>query len=129
MFSAAIYEPRQILGAIVLATPIILMAWGWVRLVLRRPSDPPIALWIPSVVFLALMTASYALTLAQIFNSRIERYLFNLWHTSDMLIYLLVSFLACLFAWKGKGPIRWSVFSTGIFLTVLYLAIGWSVTE
>ena len=75
------------------------------------------------------MTVSYALTLAQIFNSRIERYLFNLWHTSDMLIYLLVSFLACLFAWKGKGPIRWPVFSAGIVLTVLYSAVGWSLME
>jgi len=59
------------------------------------------------------MTVSYALTLAQIFNSRIERYLFNLWHTSDMLM----------------GPIRWPVFSAGIVLTVLYSAVGWSLME
>src|SRR5215467_434086 len=124
MVSIAIYEPRQIVGAIILLTPIILMAWGWIRLVLRRPSDPPIVSWTPSIVFLGLMTVSYALTLAQIFNSRIDRYLFNLWHTSDMLIYLLVSFLACFFAWKGKSPIRWPVFSTGIVLTVLYSAVG-----
>ena len=129
MAHAAAYEPRQIVGVIILAMPIILIVWGWIRLILRRPSDPPIVLWIPSVVFLALMTIGYGLTLAQIVSSRLERYFFNLWHTSDMAIYLLISFLACLFAWKGKGPIRWPVFSTGIFLTVLYFAVGWSLMD
>ena len=47
MFYAAIYELRQIVAAIILATPIILMAWGWIRLILRRASDPPMVSWIP----------------------------------------------------------------------------------
>ena len=129
MFYAAIYELRQIVGAVILGTPIILMAWGWIRLILRRASDPPIVSWIPSIVFLVLLTIGYGLTVAQVFSSRLERYFFNLWHTSDMAVYLLFSFLACLFAWKGKGPIRWPVFCTGIFLTVLYLAMGWSLMD
>lgn len=129
MVYAAIYGPRQIVGAGILAIPIILMAWGWIRLILRRASDPPMVSWIPSVIFLVFMSIGYGLTLAEIFNETISRYLFSLWHTEDAFIYLLISFLACLFAWKGRGPIRWQVFSTGLLLTVLYLAMGWSMMD
>lgn len=129
MIYATLLSGRQILGFAILGLPAALLLWGWFRLILRRSSDPPIALWIPSVVFLVLITMSYGLTLAQILNSRIALYFFNLWHTSDMAVYLLISFLACLFAWKGKGPIRWQVFATGLLLTILYFAVGWSLMD
>jgi hypothetical protein len=126
---AAILELRQVVGITILALPIGLMAWGWIRLFLRRPTDPPLMSWWPSAGLLLLMTVSYGLTLAQIFSPVVEHYFFNLWHTSDMAAYLLISFLACVFAWVGKSPIRWPVFCTGLLLTVLYFAVGWSLMD
>ena len=76
-----------------------------------------------------MMTVGYGLTLAQIFNRAVELYFFNLWHTSDIAVYLLISFLSCIFTWVGKSPIRWPVFSTGLFLTVLYFAVGVSMLD
>jgi hypothetical protein len=75
------------------------------------------------------MTVSYALTLAQIFNHSVEPYFFSRWHTNDFAVYLLISFLACVFALVRKNPIRWPVFTTGLLLTVLYLAVGWSLMD
>lgn len=129
MAYATLLGSRQIFGVAILSVPAILMIWGWVRLVRKRPSDPPILSFVPSAASLLLMTISYGLTLAQIFSRDIERYLFNRWHTSDMAVYLLISFLACVFALVSRSPIRWQVFGSGSILTILYFAMFWSLMD
>ena len=129
MAYAALLSSRQILGVAILSAPAILMIWGWVRLVRKRPSDPPILSFIPSAVSLLLMTISYGLTLAQIFSPDIATYFFNRWHTNDLAAYFLISLLACVFALVNRSPIRWQVFGSGSLLTVLYFAAGWSMMD
>jgi hypothetical protein len=122
-------NPRAILGIAILAAPLVLMAWGWFRLLRRRPSDPQILSWSPSVVCLFLMTVSYGLTLAQIFSPKLERYLFSKWHSNDIGVYFLISLLACPISWVGKGPIRNQVLALGILLSILYFAAGYSMAD
>jgi hypothetical protein len=125
----AAYNPRQILGIAILASPIVLMAWAWIRLCRKNPSDPPAISWSPSIVFLFLMTCSYVLTLLQIFSTKVERFLFPIWHSNDVGVYFLISLLACPMAWIGKGPIRRQVFATGALLTILYFVVGLSMAD
>lgn len=129
MVYATLLGSRQIFGVAIVCAPGILMIWGWVRIVRRRPSDPSILSFIPSAVSLLLITLSYGLTLAQIFSPDIERYFFSHWHTSDMAVYLLISFLACVFALVNRSPIRWQVFGSGSILAILYFAMFWSLMD
>jgi len=122
-------NPRAILGIAILAAPLVLMTWGWMRVFRRRQSDPQILSWSPSVLCLFLMTVSYGLTLAQIFSPKFERYLFPKWHSNDIGVYFLVSLLACPISWVGKGPIRNQVLALGILLSVLYFAAGCSMAD
>lgn len=125
---AALPSARQILGFTILATPVALMCWAWTRLIFRRVSDPPFSAWRLPLLFLVLMTVSYGLTLATIFNHTVGNY-FAHWNGHDVGIYLLIAFLACPFSWFSVGPIRRQVLSLGLILCAFYFWVIWSSME